>query len=65
MWIKSENKGEEKLPSFSQAYEDLVEVRTRAVAKLNIDWPAKKQGAHPKRKLDKHFLSQTNVSPPS
>jgi len=53
MWIKSENKGEEKLPSFSQAYEDLVEVRTRAVAKLNIDWPAKKQGAHPKRKLDK------------
>lgn len=37
-------------------YEELLEVLTRAVAKLKIDWPEKKQKDHPRSKLDKRFL---------
>lgn len=43
-------------PPQSLAYEELVEVVTHAVAKLNIEWPAKKQDARPKSKLDERFL---------
>ncbi len=43
-------------PPQSIAYEELVEVVTRAVVKLNIEWPAEKQDAHPKSKLDERFL---------
>ncbi len=43
-------------PPQSIAYEELVEVVTRAVVKLNIEWPAEKQDARPKSKLDESFL---------
>ncbi len=43
-------------PPQSLAYDVLVEFVTCAVAKLNIEWPAEKQDARPKSKLDEHFL---------
>jgi len=55
--------GEDDSPSLSPEYEELVEVLTRAVSKLNIEWPAEKQGTHPKSKLDERFLT-SNKSPP-
>ncbi|ROL46025.1 hypothetical protein DPX16_23330 [Anabarilius grahami] len=36
----------EDSPPHTQAYEELVDVVTRAVARLNISWPAEKQEAH-------------------
>ncbi|XP_048037449.1 uncharacterized protein LOC125262674 [Megalobrama amblycephala] len=48
--------GEEEPPSSSPAYEELLEVVTRAVAKLKIDWPAERADARPKSKLDERFL---------
>ncbi|ROL08895.1 E3 ubiquitin/ISG15 ligase TRIM25 [Anabarilius grahami] len=59
----SVNLGEDDLQPLSPEYEELVEVLTRAVSKLNIEWPAEKQGALPKSKLNKRFLS-SNKSPP-
>ncbi|KAI2647437.1 Transposon Ty3-G Gag-Pol polyprotein [Labeo rohita] len=44
-------------------YEELLEVVTRAVAKLNIDWPAEKQAELQRSKLDERFLR--NRPPPS
>ncbi len=44
----------------SPQYEELVEVVTHAVAKLNIKWPAEKQAEPQKSKLDECFL-QTRV----
>ncbi len=38
-------------PPQSRAYEELVEVVTRAVEKLSIDWPAKREDVHSKGKL--------------
>jgi len=38
---------EEDSPPLLPAYKKLVEVVTHAVSKLNIEWPAKKQGALP------------------
>lgn len=52
----------EDSPLLSSVYEELVKVITCAV--LNIDWVAKKQGAHPKSKLDKRFLSPKSLPPP-
>lgn len=43
-------------PPQSLMYEELMEVVTHAVAKLNIEWPAEKQDARPKSKLDENFL---------
>ncbi|KAK2869830.1 hypothetical protein Q8A67_024222 [Cirrhinus molitorella] len=43
-------------PPQSLAYEELVEVVTRAVSKLNLDWPSEKQDVRPKSKLDERFL---------
>lgn len=43
-------------PPFFTAYEELLEVVTHAVAKLNIDWPSEKQEALQKSKLDERFL---------
>ncbi|KAL0176406.1 hypothetical protein M9458_028736, partial [Cirrhinus mrigala] len=40
----------------SPQYEELLEVVTRAVAKLNIDWPAESQAEPQKSKLDERFL---------
>lgn len=45
------------------AYEELVEVVTRAVAKLKLDRPAKKQDACAKSKLDKQLL-RARTQPP-
>ncbi len=36
----------------SVQFEELLEVVTRAVAKMNIDWPLEEQEEHPKSKLD-------------
>ncbi len=47
----------------SPQYEELLEVVTRAVAKLNIDCPAEKQAEPQKSKLDEHFL-RTKPLPP-
>ncbi|KAI2654754.1 Transposon Ty3-G Gag-Pol polyprotein [Labeo rohita] len=47
----------------SPQYEELLEVVTRAVAKLNIDWPAEKQAELQRGKLDERFLR--NRPPPS
>ncbi len=47
----------------SVSFEELLEVVTRAVAKLNIEWPADKEcQEHPKSKLDERFLH--SMSPP-
>ncbi|MGL5881628.1 MAG: hypothetical protein ACRCY0_00025 [Synechococcus elongatus] len=46
----------EDSPSHSHAYEELVEVVSRAVARLNIYWPAERQDVRPKNKLDERFL---------
>ncbi|KAL0175067.1 hypothetical protein M9458_031035, partial [Cirrhinus mrigala] len=40
----------------SPQYEELLEVVNRAVAKLNIDWPAESQAEPQKSKLDERFL---------
>ncbi|KAL0201377.1 hypothetical protein M9458_004564, partial [Cirrhinus mrigala] len=40
----------------SPQYGELLEVVTRAVAKLNIDWPADKQTEPQRSKLDERFL---------
>ncbi|KAL0162812.1 hypothetical protein M9458_042208, partial [Cirrhinus mrigala] len=40
----------------SVQYKELVEVVTRAVAKLKLDWPAKKPTELPRSKLDERFL---------
>ncbi len=50
-------------PPQSPLYEELLEVVTRAVAKLNIDWPAKKQAELQKSKLDERFM-RTKPLPP-
>lgn len=41
---------------YSPAYEELVEVVTRGVAKLNIDWQTERQEACQKSKVKEHFL---------
>ncbi|KAL0200147.1 hypothetical protein M9458_003334, partial [Cirrhinus mrigala] len=48
---------EEPLPQSLQ-YEELLEVVTRAVSKLNIDWPAMEKAAPQKSKLDERFLGR-------
>ncbi len=50
-------------PPQSPKYEELLEVVTRVVAKLNIDWPAEKQAESQKSKLDERFL-RTKPLPP-
>ncbi len=42
-------------------YEELLEVATRAVAKLNIDWPADDQTEKQKSKLDERFLRSKSL----
>ncbi len=43
-------------PPQSLQYEELLEVVTRAVHKLKIDWPAEQQTKSRGSKLDEHFL---------
>ncbi len=50
-------------PPQSPQYEELSEVVTRAVTKLNIDWPTEKQNELHKSKLDERFL-HTKLLPP-
>ncbi len=40
----------------SVQFEELLEVVSQAVAKLNIDWPLEEQDEHPKSKFDQSFL---------
>ncbi|KAL0148900.1 hypothetical protein M9458_055704 [Cirrhinus mrigala] len=47
----------------SPQYEELLEVVTRAVAKLNINWPTEKHAEPQQSKLDERFLR--NRPPPS
>lgn len=47
----------------SVAYEDLIEVITRAVAKLNLDWPDEHQQVA-QSKLDDRFYTTSQVQPP-
>ncbi len=42
-------------------YEELLEVVTHAVAKLNIDWPADDQTEKQKSKLDERFLRSKSL----
>ncbi|KAL0148327.1 hypothetical protein M9458_056389 [Cirrhinus mrigala] len=53
--VDVESVDEVSAPLFPQ-YEELLEVVTRAVAKLNIDWPAEPQVEPQKSKLDERFL---------
>ncbi len=46
----------EDSPHQSRAYEELVEVVTRAVGKLSIDWPAEREDIRSRGKLDERFL---------
>ncbi len=50
-------------PLQSPQYEELLEVVTRAVAKLNIDWPAEKQAEPQRSKLDERFLLTKPLPP--
>lgn len=43
-------------PAHSPQYEELVEVVTCAVVKVNIEWPAERQEACKKCKFDERFL---------
>ncbi|KAL0159530.1 hypothetical protein M9458_043255, partial [Cirrhinus mrigala] len=52
----------ESLPQSPQ-YEELLEVVTRAVAKLNISWPAEEVAAPQRSKLDERFLRSKNPPP--
>ncbi len=51
-------------PPVSPQYEELLEVMTRAVAKLNISWPAEEHAEPQISKLDEHFL-RAKRSPPT
>ncbi len=46
----------EDSPPQSRAYEELVEVVTRADEKVCIDWPAEREDVRSKGKLDERFL---------
>ncbi len=48
-------------PIQSPQYEELLEVVTRAVAKLNIDWPADDQTEKQRSKLDERFLRSKSL----
>lgn len=47
---------DEDSPPHTPVYEELLEVVTHAVARLNVDWPAKKQEVRHKSKLYIHLL---------
>ncbi len=48
-------------PIQSPQYKELLEVVTRAVAKLNIDWPADNQTEKQRSKLDERYLRSKSV----
>ncbi len=52
------------LPPQSVSFEEQLEVVTRAVEKLNIEWPAdKERQEHPKSKVDKRLLRSRSPPP--
>ncbi len=50
-------------PIRSPQYEELLEVATCVVAKLNIDWPAEKQTEPQRSRLDERFLRTKSLPP--
>ncbi|CAM4635653.1 unnamed protein product [Leuciscus chuanchicus] len=50
-------------PAHAPAQEELVEVLTRAVAKLNIDWPQEEPQIQPPSKLDERFFKHRSQPP--
>ncbi len=48
-------------PTLSPQYEELLEVVTRVVAKLNINWPADDQTEEQRSKLDERFLRSKSL----
>ncbi len=66
--LSSSEEGEcesaEAPPPVSPQYEELLEVMTRAVAKLNISWPAEEHAEPQTSKLDERFL-RAKRSPPT
>ncbi len=51
------------LPIQSPQYEELLEVFTHVVAKLNIFWPAENHTEQQKSKLDECFLRSKSLPP--
>ncbi len=47
----------------SPQFDELLHVVTRAVTKLNIDWPAENQTEQQKSKLDERFLRSKSLAP--
>ncbi len=47
----------------SPQFDELLQVVTRAVTKLNIDWPAENQTEQQKSKLDERFLHSKSLAP--
>ncbi len=66
--LSSSEEGEcesiEAPPPVSPQYEELLEVMSRAVAKLNISWPAEEHAEPQTNKLDERFL-RAKRSPPT
>ncbi len=54
--VSANTRDTEDSPPQSRAHEELVEVVTRAVERLSIDWPAEREDVHSKGKLDERFL---------
>ncbi|XP_077096053.1 E3 ubiquitin-protein ligase TRIM65-like [Siphateles boraxobius] len=52
---------EQDSPVHGHAYEELIEVVTRAVVRLNISWPHDEQGMQVKSKLDERFLQHRGL----
>lgn len=50
-------------PPHTPAYEELIEVITCAVARLNIEWPAKRQEVCQRSLLDEIFLPSRTQPP--
>ncbi len=54
--VSANTRDTEDSPPQSRAHEELVEVVTRAVERLSIDWPAEREDVRSKGKLDECFL---------
>ncbi len=61
---ESECESAEAPPPVSPQYEELLEVMTHAVAKLNISWPSEEHAEPQTSKLDERFL-RAKRSPPT
>ncbi len=54
--VRANARDTEDSPPQSRAFEELVEVVTKAVERLSIDWPAEREDVRSKGKLYEHFL---------